>query len=278
MTTAYRSVDPILQERLTQLRARRVRERDDIDAARRVLAARVGLALAGGTTSAFGILMFLSAAGPWKGAATLLLGGGWVAGGVTMALGRAWVLSREARALEAGPALTGDAHVDLAHLDGFDPRTELRERARRWERASATYPLVGLAIVAPLTLHGVVGVLGGAHEGTLGAEQFGAWIGLSAVFAGLAHVALGVHCAVWARALRSRPTASLRLGVRRAWMTALALAVAGSLAPGALLAADVGIFSLLPALIVAVTGLAFVPLMYWATARRIAGERARLGD
>ncbi len=278
MTTAYRSLDPVLQERLREYRERYERERDAIDAARRVLAKRIGLALAGGSAATFGVLMFLAVLGPWRDETSFLLGAGWIAGGVAMALGRAIVLSREASALAAGPVLTGDTHVDLARLDRLDPRGDLRQRAGRWERASAALPMLGLSLLTPLTLHWTVGTILAAFRRPVSMSDFAAWIALSALLVGLAHVALVVHSIVWASSLRRRPTANLRAGLHKAWITALGIATLASLLPGAFFVEDVGAAVLLPPLIVAATGLAFVPLMYWATVRRLAAERSRLGD
>jgi hypothetical protein len=278
MTAAYRDLDPVLQARLTKFRERQERERGAIDAARRVLAIRVGLAWAGGTVTAFGVLMFLVALGPWKGEAALLMGGGWVAGAVAMVIGRARVLSREAAALAAEPVLTGDTHADLAHLDGIDLPTAMRERARRWEWASTACSLVGLSLLSPLTLHWAVGTFIAACHGGESGGGFGEWVALSAGFVGLAHIALVVCTLVWSRALLRRPTGLLQAGVHRAWMKALGAAIAASLVPGVFFIKDVGLLALMPALLVAATGVAFVPLMYWVTARRLTSERSRLGD
>ncbi len=278
MTTAYRSLDPVLQERLREYRERQQRERDTIDAARRVLAKRIGLALAGGSAAAFGVLMFLDTLGPWRDDAPLLLGAGWIAGAMAMALGRAIVLAREASALAAGPVLTGDAHVDLARLDRLDPQSDLRRRAARWEHASAALPMLGLSLLTPLTLHWTLATIHAACRGGVSASDFAAWIALSTLFVGFAHVALMGHSLVWARSLRRQPTASLRTGVHKAWITALVVATSASFLPGAFFINDVGPSILLPPVIVAATGLAFIPLMYWATVRRLAAERSRLGD
>lgn len=110
------------------------------------------------------------------------------------------------------------------------------------------------------------------------AKDFGRWIALSVIFVGAAHVALVVHSLFWTIALRRQPTASLRAGVHKAWITALGTATLASFLPGILFVSGVGASALLPPVIVAATGLAFVPLMYWATARRLTAERARLGD
>jgi hypothetical protein len=54
MVTVYRSLVPVVDERVAQFHARQAHERDAIDVARRVLATRVGLTLGGGTAIAFG--------------------------------------------------------------------------------------------------------------------------------------------------------------------------------------------------------------------------------
>lgn len=94
-------------------------------------------------------------------------------------------------------------------------------------------------------------------------------IGLSVVLVGHAHLALLVCAVRWAFTLRTRATAELRVGLGRAWGKALAISAGIACLPGAVL---LGI----PPLLVAVTGLLFVPFMYFGTARILASERIAL--
>jgi hypothetical protein len=278
MTTAYRSLDPVVQEQVRQFHARRVETRDAIDVAREVLATRAGYAVAGGAATVFGILMFPAAFAPSRGIATLILGGGWLASMLLVSAVRECMLLRTASSLWKSPPLTGDPHVDLAYLQDHDPLETMRARARRWEHASAALPMTGLALLAPLTIHWLVKAVADAAEGrgASTAEEFGSWIALSALFVGLAHIMLATHAFVWTRSLRRRSTAAVGDSVHAAWMTALGLAVFAGFVPSAFCGVEA--LALLPPLLVAITGLTFVPFMYWATARRVRADRERLGD
>jgi hypothetical protein len=283
MTTAYRSLDPIVLDRLGAYHARQAAQRDAIDAARKVLATRAGWAVGGGAASVCGMAMFLAALAPWR-SAPVLLGGSWLAWFLLLPVVRDRVLVHTAMALWKGPALTGDPHVDLVYLQEHDPLEELRARARRWEHASAALPMIGLVMLAPLTLHWIVKTIGDVGDGEAAAEGFATWIAADATYFGLAHAALLTHAVVWTRSLRARPTATVCDGVHTAWMKALALAVIAAFVPAVFIdGANPGFLAFAPYMpgppvLAAVSGLAFVPHMYWLTARRVRAERQRLGD
>ncbi len=286
MTTAYRSLDPVVLERLGAYHARQAEQHDAIDAAREVLASRTGYAVAGGAATAFGIVMFLVAFTPWRNVATAMMGGGWLAGLLLASLARDRVLTHTATALWKGPALTGDPHADLVYLQNHDPLEELRARARRWEHGSAALPITSLVLLTPMTLHWVVKAVADAGEGRAASQEFATWIAAGAVYFGLAHIALAGHAFVWTRSLLQRPTAAVCNGVHGAWMKALALAVIAAFVPVVFSDTatptraffEFGPYMLVPPALVTATGLAFVPHMYWLTARRIRAERQRLGD
>jgi hypothetical protein len=287
MTTAYRNLDRVVLEQLGAYHARQAEQRDAIDAARDVLASRTGYAVAGGAATALGILMFLVAFTPWRNVATAIMGGGWLAGLLLVFVARDRVLTRTASALWRGPALTGNPHADLVYLQNHDPLEELRAHARRWEHASAALPITSLVLLTPMTLHWVVKAAADAGEGRGAASQgFATWIAAGALYFGLAHIALAGHAFVWTRSLVHRPAAAVCHGVHGAWMKALALAVIAAFVPVVFsdTATPMGAFfefgpsMLVPPALVTATGLAFVPHMYWLSARRIHAERQRLGD
>jgi hypothetical protein len=126
----------------------------------------------------------------------------------------------------------------------------------------------------PLTLHALLGAAIGACCGTpLTAEAFGYWITASLIFAGLAHLVVVIHIAVWTRSLRETPTEVLAAGLPRAWSRAIALACGAALVPAGFLVINVGPAILIPAGIVFFTGMAFIPVTYTRMVRRIARER-----
>jgi len=279
---AYRSVEPVLVERLDALRQRRAADRAGIAAAERIAARRVGWAAAGMVGVAFAGAAFLvalatdlpgtgvpSAEGAW---ATGLLLGGWiaaaVAGIVTARVVRAW----RATELAVEQTLSGDVAADLARVDACDPLRDARALAGRWERASTALPLAAMSLLAPLTVHWIVYsfVLDGVGRGLSGdLADFSQWIAISAVLVGHAHLALLLASVCWAWKLRSRETPLVAVDVHRTWAIALGAAVGAACFPGLALIA-------VPPVLVFATGLVFVPAMFLATARRLVRERTLL--
>jgi hypothetical protein len=111
-------------------------------------------------------------------------------------------------------------------------------------------------MVAPLSLHFVVGsFFAWPHAG-----DYDAWIFLSVLLVGHAHVALCVCAVLWARGVCRRQTATLGDGLQGSMLKTLLIATGVASAPGAL-------FLGVPPLLVLVTGVVFVPAMYAATVR-----------
>jgi hypothetical protein len=290
MGDAYRSVDAIVDDRLTRFRARRAGEQETGELVARVFAARHGR-IAGGVAGAVcGSLVFLASvvapAAPYvidlphepSGAApTYLLAGSGIAALLVAAIARRAALGRAVAALQREPALTGDGPEDLARIDRADPLGDLRACATTLETKSVALPLAALALLAPLTIHGVVAVgISVANGGCLGPGDFTTWIGMSAVFVGLAHLTLLLRVMLWARSLRRRETGSLGKGVHAQWGLTLLITTAAAFVPGAFMASEAEPFSLIPPGLVLVTGAAFLPLAYVATVRQLERERAIL--
>jgi hypothetical protein len=284
MTVAYRNLDAVVEERIERFRARRAEERTADDAVRRVFAARVARIAAGGAGVVAGLAMFAKAATSFPGLGmegeafnTYLLIGAWVAAGVCGTV--AWPLARRrARlALQREPLPSGDTRADLAEIDAADPLGAMRATLARWEVKSTALPLAAAALVVPLTLHGIFAVLAYSTQGsTFGAKDFGLWIAASAALVGLAHLALLVQLVFWARSLRQRPTEQLRLGIHRAWVRTLAVTTGVGLLPALVFVASGEAIVFLPAVLVAVTGAAFIPFLFIGTARCLERERAVL--
>ena len=276
---AYRSLEPVLRQRVAELRERRERDVMFVEVARGVASRRLGRAVGGAVGVAFGVAAFLAGLATfWNhdspashamqvGSTELLL----IAWPLALAAGAAarWV-ARALLARRARVAMSGEPALDLRALEAADPLRDACDRAMAWERASAALPLAALSLLAPLTLHGVVWA-GLAHGESLSSamQDFGAWIGLSAILVGHAHLALLICAVRWAFKLRTRETAELHVGVHRAWGKALAISGATACLPGLVLLA-------VPPLLVVATGLLFVPLMYVCTARTLTRERIAL--
>jgi hypothetical protein len=185
-------------------------------------------------------------------------------------LGRA--LLRPVLLRDAHLSLSGDPGADLAHLEATDPLRSACDVAMRWERASTALPLAAMSLLAPLTLHAIVWLVL-AHPSPddipRSFQDFGVWIGLSALIVGHSHLAVLVCSVRWGRRLRSVPTADLLLGSNRRWGVPLLWAAGLACLPGLLLVA-------VPPVLTLVTGMLFIPLMYWWTVHTVQRERVAL--
>ena len=79
-----------------------------------------------------------------------------------------------------------DVFIDLLRLDPHAPRRLVTRAVQRFELASLALPLVAVGLLAPLTVHLLVGLL------VLGIElqQFSKWIAVSAALVGHAHLVM----------------------------------------------------------------------------------------
>jgi hypothetical protein len=279
---AYRSLVPVLQERLDALQERREQDVVLVEAVRRVARRRMGRAWGGAFALACGVLAFAvglaSLPADYQsekhlhGVATGLLFLAPVVGLVALVAGRAFARVWLAHTLDAPTRLTGDVAADLARIEAADPLRTSREVAMRWERMSVALPIAAVSILAPLTIHGMVYcVLRGPSGGITASavDDFGMWIGLSALIVGHAHVAVLVGAVRWAYRLRATPTAQLRIDLHKHWGLTLLVAVGVACIPGIVL---LGI----PPLLVAITGVAFLPVAYGIAARAVSSERMEL--
>lgn len=273
---AYRSLEPVLRERIAVLHERREQDAMFVDAAHRIAARRIGRAVGGGVGLAMGVTalgialagcLFHDHLGTSQdhGKATVLLFLAWPTAFVAGAIAR--LLARPLLSLGGGVVLSGNPSVDLARLEATDPLREACALASSWERKGAALPLAAASLLAPLTIHGVVWFFLARPETASSAlDDFGTWITLSVIIVGHAHLALLVCSLRWASRLRSVETARLTEGFHRAWGTALLVSAGVACLPGIILLA-------IPPILVLVTGLVFVPLMFHVTARTIASER-----
>jgi hypothetical protein len=175
------------------------------------------------------------------------------------------------RALAPVPK-TGDALVDLAHAERLDPGRTLVSFAKAQERLSVALPLAGIAFLAPLTIHFVVGQLLSASTNGESAADFDGWIRWSVVLVGHAHVVLAYLGFRFARRLAVRSSAEIKeKGTARDGFGAIAWTTLASLVPGAIL-------FLVPPTLVLLTGFAFAPVAYAVMGRRVFAERRVIAE
>lgn len=272
-TFAYRDDSFGMALRLEELRERRAVENDALRGANQVRRRRVARTVAGALGVAAAAVIAGTALGRWldhhsshTSDLTGILLGAWPVMGLAYLTLRADVrgLFQAAAKRLAAPA---DLRTEIARLERPLPVDEARARARRLQVASISLPLVALALLAPLTLHALVAACLKASM----LDGFDDWVTISLAIVGHAHVALAFLSHRYARRLAQHPT---ELG-RPAWgepaVRAWGFTILASAIPGA-------VFLLLPPILTAVTGLAFVPLAFWAAARLTMAERATLDE
>jgi hypothetical protein len=194
-------------------------------------------------------------------AATVLL--------VPLAMAIAWSTARlrMRKAIESAVQPTSDVRLDVARLEHAPPLAFLTARVDSLEFHSVWVPLMGWALVAPLSMHLMLAiVLGWVGIGRL--EEFDWWILTSLVLTGVGHAVLSVMTVRFARHLRAwRPTSTER--AQSGW-AAYGWTLLGACVPGVILYA-------VPLLIAAVTSL-FVPVTFTALRQRVLAERATLAS
>jgi hypothetical protein len=200
----------------------------------------------------------------WEdGLLTAILLGTWPVAALAWLVARAWARRSFERCMLAPLEPTTDVHADLDRARRFDPGQHAMRMLVAMEAGSMAPLLAGAAMLLPLTLHFLAGLVLGADI-----EDYDAWIAISGVAVGHCHLILGVRAWRHGKYLARVPTmALLDRSYDPGWKT-YGIVLAASLFPGVLL-------MFLPVILVAVTGL-FIPLIYGWAARRIAGERDAL--
>ncbi len=189
----------------------------------------------------------------------------WAATAASYAIGRVVGWTRASGLLDAEMVATSDIHARISWLWRVRGGDISRALLERWEQRSVAWSLAGSALAVPLFLHYVLASI--VTGGPMALASFGQWIGLSALLVGHCHYFVAHQGALFSRELRDRS------GVRPpdgapGWR-ALIVGVATSLMPGL---AALGI----PCVVVALTGLTFIPAWYWLLQQRIARERAAI--
>jgi hypothetical protein len=208
-----------------------------------------------------------------------ILDASWLAAGLVVLLGRPAALLALRRELGATFAPTDDPAGDLVALEGLSAERAIAAAADRLEQRSVALPLAALALLLPLTLHRVAGLL----LGTMGATPLASmdsWIRASMVLVGHCHLLLLLCACLFARDLRRHPDfPEEQLALRAGWgafaWTSLASIPAATLCLALWPLEGWVLFVLVPTL-VTVTGLAFIPSAFRAAGRAIARERAEI--
>ena len=234
----------------------------------RIYAKRVGRIAAGaaglGTIGAMSMVFLVT--GNHRALAAFFVAA-WVAMGLAYLMGRTLGAFKLKRLLQTAFGSSGDLFFDLARLDRGRPEAVAFYHAQALERPSLQLPLLALSLLAPLSIHMLVGVV--IFGTTLGG--FGEWIVTSAVLVGHAHITLGLfslyHVVYLQRELDGEQLSS---GTSRG-LVALMWTVAASAIPGVVLIC-------IPPLLVGLTGLVFVPWMFgWSSSRAVL-ERIALSE
>ena len=269
MSDAYRSAyQHLIGLRLAEMKLAQETVQPLLPSLDAMRSARIARALAGGVGIAGAIVMVLLACVGDVAAPTYALLGSGIGAIGTYALARTAVAIRAAyrRTTVPMPRLTGGLEEDLARIEASDPLRALYREVRSLEIWSTALPLAAMSLLLPLTLHYVFLAL----FGTGSARDFAAWIRLSMVIVGHAHLALMGMAIAFARKMgRSTSEGLGAMPVHREWAKAWGLAIGVSAVPGL-------VFFAFPPILVAITGLAVIPLMFVLVRRCVMNERALL--
>lgn len=198
----------------------------------------------------------------WTG---LLLVGTWLAMVVVFALKlllTRWTAARDVRRSLRG---TEDLFADLLQLDAGGPRGAILRELQRMEKGSFVLPVVALSLLVPLTMHYIIGtsLLDVRPEG------FNHWVLLSLILVGHAHITLLIMSVVHVSRVSSEVQEGIgACGLARGFW-ALLWTITASAIPGA-------VFLFVPPVLVALTGLVFVPWMFLWVSYRTRTERRLL--
>ena len=276
MSTAYRSAyDHIVGLKLAETEDARAQLEPLMPGLRRIAGKRIARMAAGAVGMAGGLAMITFAIVTDRDATTT-----YTLVGSSIAMLATWLFGRGilgvARRFQRtrGPwgrlALSGVLDDDLARIDASDPRTELTSIENglgKLEAASVWMPATGVALLVPLLLHFLFISLVGNHTRP---EEFDEWIRVSLVIVGHAHIALVVLCVLFAKKLRRMSTDEIaQMKINREWAKIWLIVIGISCLPGIIL-------YLVPPILVAITGLAVIPLLITTLYRAILRERTEL--
>lgn len=269
MSLAYRSAyDHIVGSKLEQTREARSMIAPHLPLLRTIVQARLSRILAGavGIAGATGMAITSAIASTQELPTDFLLGSSvalvfaWIAGRLLFRAGDTFAPDESTE-----PVLTGELHRDLELITRSDARREanaLEARADRLEVASIAVPMIAISLLMPLFLHWCVG-----HLFENEPREYAFWIRGSLVLVGHAHIALAILCYLFAKKLHRADLDVIgNLKIHREWAKIWLIVIGVSCVPGLL-------FFAIPPLLVAFTGLAFIPFMVMTMKGNVQKER-----
>lgn len=250
-------------EELTHIHARRVAR-----------TAAGGVAIAG--FAAMVIAFLVSVSGLGRGAAagvhpTLVLAGAITLAVVTYVVARIAAASRFERRVWASFDGGQDELSRLARIEDDSVRRAAARLAGAGEKMSVALPMAGVSLLAPLSSHLVVwSVLGGGDVGSARwLEGFDGWIGASLLLVGISHMTLAYLCGRFADKVGASSLVALSHSTPMSGWAAFGWTVLASCVPGIIALA-------IPPMLVAATGIAFIPYMFRFMHGRVVDERTAL--
>lgn len=152
--------------------------------------------------------------------------------------------------------------MSLNRFDVMTPRAYVLARIRHLEGASFSLPLISLSLYFPLLVHGAIGWL--FLDASL--HSFGAWMLISSMIVGHAHLVLAFFSSFHVIKVQQELDDKTRIAGASRGFVALVWTVGASALPGIL-------FLCIPPIIVALTGVLFIPSLYHWCAKRALKER-----
>jgi hypothetical protein len=275
----YRNADEALRRRRDELVAERRAELNALPPGlAQAYARRSGRIVAGATGLGFAVALVLTA-GVRRAGMTGILEVAWPAVLGVYAVARVLARLHLGRALAQTHAPTENLHGDILRLEELGPRAQAQSMVDALESWSIALPMAALALLLPLSLHYLALTILRASLPRM--TDFDVWISLSILLVGHCHIVLAYHSWRLARALReTQDVFALGLVADRLGWRALGVTIGWSLLAGVLLLvpfpiAGVLVLTIAP-LLVAVTGVFFIPAMFSRMGRRVREERLAL--
>lgn len=221
--------------------------------------------ITGGTAGIAGFVALVISVIAGSEFACLVLVGTWVAMAVAYLLTRPIVRWRVHALARRMLQLGDDPLADVARLERGGPTELVLRTTHRLEAASFMMPLVAFTLLTPLFAHLLIGttILG------VSLHSFNIWVLISLLLVGHAHLTLLILSIMHVLRVRAELDRGVQVQGAARGFWALLWTVAASSIPGAVLLC-------IPPMLVALTGLLFVPWMFQWASRRAQQERAAL--
>lgn len=201
---------------------------------------------------------------------TLFLAGAVALSIVTYVVARIAAASRFERRVWASFDGAQDELSRLARIEDDSVRRAAVRLAGAGEKTSVALPMAGVSLLAPLSIHLVVWSVLGGHVGSeRWLEGFDGWIGASLLLVGIAHATLAYLCGRFADKVGASSLVALSHRSPMSGWAAFGWTVLASCLPGIVALA-------IPPMIVAATGIVFIPYMFRFMHGRVVDERTAL--